>query len=88
VKYIGSSRYVRRLQFFGFGEAALRRRRKRIEEVTAITAAVGIEAHPRWGGFVPGHTVQFHDREAAHQELCRRYFDVNSMLDEHIFRRR
>jgi hypothetical protein len=31
--------------FFGFEEAAMRRR-KRIEEVAAITAAVGIEARP------------------------------------------
>jgi hypothetical protein len=73
--------------FFGFGEAALRRRRrrKRIEEVAAITTIVGIEAHPRWGVSIPGHIIQFLDREAAHQELCRRYFDVNPMFDEHIF---
>jgi hypothetical protein len=73
--------------FFGFEEAAMRRR-KRIEEVAAITAAVGIEARPHWGGSVPGHIVQFRNHEVAHQELCRRYFDVNLMFDEHIFQRR
>jgi hypothetical protein len=73
--------------FFGFGEAALRRRRKRIEEVAVIIAHVGIEARHHWGGSALGHIVQFRDCEAAHRELCRRYFDVNSMFDEHIFRR-
>jgi hypothetical protein len=44
VKYVGSGVMSAGCNFFGFGEAALRRRRKRIEEVAAIIAHVGIEA--------------------------------------------